>query len=85
MLQCIKLDCVVGETEDDLENTKKDTRPKRLKNNSGALDALGRPASAASITSVTSDDKRDFEDIKRLRDHHDGKQTPDSQKEDKNM
>merc|ERR550519_3057044 len=37
-----------GETEDDLENNKKDIRPKRLKNHSGALDASGRPASAAS-------------------------------------
>ena len=69
-----------------MENNKKDVRPKRMKNHSGALlDAAGRPASAASVTSITSDDRRDLEDIKRLRDHQDGKQTPDSQKEEKNM
>ena len=76
----------LAETEDDLENNKKDARPKRMKNHSGALlDAAGRPASAASVTSITSEDRRDLEDIKRLRDHQDGKQTPDSQKEEKNM
>ena len=64
-----------AETEDDLENNKKDIRPKRSKNHSGPLDAAGRPASAASVTSITSEDRRDLE----------GKQTPDSQKDDKNM
>ena len=63
----------LGDTEDDLENSKKDLRPKRIKESSL------RPSSAASGTSVTSEDRRDLEDIKRLRDH-DGKVTPDSQK-----
>ena len=60
-----------------MENNKKDIRPKRLKNHSGALDAAGRPASAASVTSITSEDRRDLEEMKR--------QTPDSQKDEKNM
>ena len=65
----------LGETEDDLENNKKELRPKRTKNENNSL----RPASAASGTSVTSEDRRDAEEGgKRLRDHDGGKQTPDS-------
>ena len=64
----------LGETEDDLENNKKELRPKRTKNENSL-----RPASAASGTSVTSEDRRDAEEgSKRLRDHDGGKQTPDS-------
>ena len=66
-----------GETEDDLENNKKELRPKR--NKTSEL----RPSSAASGTSVTSEDRRDLrdlEEVKKTRDHDGGKHTPDSQK-----
>ena len=82
---------ITGETEDDLEHQKKESRPKRIKNVSGTPSADSnnqaagastsvqiRPSSAASGTSVTSFDKKDFED-KKVEDQ-DGKQTPDSQK-----
>ena len=62
-------------------------RPKRIK--SGPSDSSGlRPASAASGTSVTSEDRREGEEAgKRLRDHESGKQTPDGLKmaDDKSM
>ena len=80
-----------GETEDDLEHQKKESRPKRIKNVSGtpSVDSSNpsavhsgfvhmRPSSAASGTSITSFDKKDFEE-KKVEDQ-DGKQTPDSQK-----
>merc|ERR1711892_994991 len=80
-----------GETEDDLEHQKKESRPKRIKNVSGTPSVESsnsaaivssivqmRPSSAASGTSITSFDKKDFED-KKVEDQ-DGKQTPDSQK-----
>ena len=84
-----------GETEDDLDQNKKDVRPKRKKNVSGtpSVDstvvpvvpslsaATTRPPSAASGTSVTSLDKKDSEEQKKVEDQ-DGKQTPDSQKSD---
>eukprot|EP00092_Neocalanus_flemingeri_P008454 GFUD01009110.1.p1 GENE.GFUD01009110.1~~GFUD01009110.1.p1 ORF type:complete len:2320 (+),score=595.04 GFUD01009110.1:230-7189(+) len=80
-----------GETEDDLEHQKKESRPKRIKNVSGTPSADSsnpapsastsvqiRPCSAASGASITSFDKKDFEE-KKVEDQ-DGKQTPDSQK-----
>jgi len=81
-----------GETEDDLELQKKESRPKRIKNVSGTPSVESsnpptaptptpmqiRPSSAASGTSTTSNDKKDLED-KKVEDQ-DGKQTPDSQK-----
>ena len=79
---------VAGETEDDAENNKKELRPKRLKNVSGAAEGSLRPASALSGTSVTSEDRREIEEIRRQQREHDtGKITPDSQKgqDDKSM
>ena len=82
---------IIGETEDDFEHQKKDFRSKRSKNVSGTPSADSsnhaagpstsvqmRPSSAASVTSITSFDKKEFEDKKV--DDQDGKQTPDSQK-----
>ena len=83
---------ITGETEDDLEHQKKESRPKRIKNVSGTPSVESsnpptaptptpipiRPSSAASGTSTTSNDKKDLED-KKVEDQ-DGKQTPDSQK-----
>ena len=74
---------LTGETEDDAENNKKELRPKRMKNVSGPVEASLRPASAASVTSLTSEDRRDMEDIRRMRDHE-GKLTPDSQRSEDN-
>ena len=56
-----------GETEDDSENNKKDLRPKRIKNVSGPGESGLRPASAASVTSVTLEDRRELEDIQWIR------------------
>ena len=55
---------------------------------SGAAEGSMRPASALSGTSVTSEDRREMEEIRRQQREHDtGKITPDSQKgqDDKSM
>ena len=54
-----------------------------MKNVSGPAESGLRPASAASVTSLTSEDRRELEDIRRTRDHE-GKLTPDSQRSEDN-